>query len=453
MAIQADGGGSRTSNLNGKDNAKPSFSSKLKKLAVAVPGIVGSSIVEGIGGPKARGAKAAVVGAEKIAPAVVKFAERTGARILADRKGAQIVAEKAARITPKTSDKVARAAGREAAGPKAKGPGGKPQITRNNKSLKDYDTAEKTAVAVRTGTKPGEFKNVERINQTGGASPERAATATEKTARSKEVTVKRMTAAEKTAAKNASDPQGYKAATARREAAKPTTAGVKKYTPSNNKLVRRARSVDQLGKSSDARLAEKTTAKEQAKATARANRAKRPALTARATKQSKDAQTSVALKGPGKLKSGTLGGKLRESTANATVPKKEIESRSLKVATRNASKAENVERGRTQPTIESRMTRPKEPTDREIEILRTVGKRDYSRGEVNPLAQKTVQNEADSIVNKTLKDPRVKAQDAARERAAVEKFKSDKTIERSVKGAPKKTFRGKPRTRLIKKGK
>ena len=418
--VATDGGSTRTSGLSGKENVKPSFSSKLKKLAVAVPGIVGSSIVEGIGGPKARGAKVAAEGAEKIAPAVVKFAQRTGAKIIADRKGAQIVAEKVARITPKISDKVARAAGREAAGPKAKGPGGRPQFTRNNKSLKDYDTAEKTVVVERTGTKPGEFKNVERTNKTSGASPERVATATEKAARSKEVTVKRMTAAEKTAAKNASDPQGYKAATARREAAKPTTTSKRAPEPKPNP-------------GGNFRL--------------------RKSFVARMTKQSQRAQANAGLKGPGKLKSVTLGGKLRESTANAPVPKKEIESRSLKVATRNASKAENVERGRTQPTIESRMTRPKEPTDREVEILRTVGKRDYNdplaikQGRTaNILANKKNQEQADDIVNKTLKDPRVKAQDAARERAAVKKTMSDKALSRRAKKIiikNKKTFRGK----------
>ena len=63
----ANGGMVSPVGLSGKENAKPSFSSKLKKLAVAFPGIVGLSIVEGIGGPKARGAKIAASGAAKIA--------------------------------------------------------------------------------------------------------------------------------------------------------------------------------------------------------------------------------------------------------------------------------------------------------------------------------------------------------------------------------------------------
>ena len=452
--VATDGGSTRTSGLSGKENAKPSFTSKLKKLAAATPGIIGSSIIEGIGGPKARGAKVAVEGAEKIAPAVVRFAERTGAKIIADRKGAQLVAEKTARITPKTSDKVVKAMGREAAGPKAKGPGGRPQLTRNNKSLKDYNKSEKVPVAERTGNKPGEFKNAEKSGKAGGASPERAATATEKEYRAGTVTTRKMTATEKTAAKNASDPGGYKAARANREAAQPTTPGRK--APRASKLVRRARSVDQLGKSSSARLAEKIDAKEQAKATARANRGKRPSLIARnkavtkrvgeqqqADKARQTAETRL-LNDKTPVKQYDDKGRVIGSTTKG-------ELRQLKIKTDRAARNPELEpfvKGvKSQDTIDSRSPRrPSEPTDKEVEILRKVGKRDYSRGEVNPLAQKTVQNEADSIVNKTLRDPRVKAQDAVKEKAAIEKTKSDKALGRRAKKIiikNKKTFRGK----------
>lgn len=156
-----DGGSTRTSGLSGKENAKPSFTSKLKKLAAATPGIIGSSIVEGIGGPKARGAKVAVEGAEKIAPAVVRFAQRTGAKILADRKGAQILAEKAA-AENKVSKVAARRVAEEAAGPKARRLGGekvlkgtapKPDVRITTKSGKyrGYGTLSKEATTV---TKP-----------------------------------------------------------------------------------------------------------------------------------------------------------------------------------------------------------------------------------------------------------------------------------------------------------
>jgi hypothetical protein len=452
MAAEATGGGTRTSRLSGKENAKPSFSSKLKKLAVAVPGIVGSSIVEGIGGPKARGAKVAAEGAEKIAPAVIKFAKRTGAKIIADRKGAQIVAEKAARTTEKESPKVVRAYAREAAGPKAKGPGGKPKITRNNKSLKDYNTAEKTAVVERTGTKPGEFKNVERTNKTGGASPERAATATEKTARSKEVTVKRMTAVERTAAKNASDPQGYKAAKAGREAAKPTTVGVKKFTPRENKVVRRARSVDQLGKSSASKIEKKVAAKEDAKLTARANRGLRPSLIAK---------NKAAVKRVGKQKQADKARQTAETKLlNDKTPVKQYddkgrvigsttkgELRQLKIkVNRAAADTRNSLRGKPQGTIDERTPRPKGLTDREVEILRTVGKRDYSKGEVNTLADKKNYEQVESELKKYFRSPKVRAEDAANERAAIEKIKSDKAMASRAKKIiikNKKTFRGK----------
>jgi len=144
MKPTTDGGSTRTSGLSGKENAKPSFSSKLKKLAVAVPGIVGSSIVEGIGGPKARGVKVAAEGAEKIAPAVVNFAKRTGARIIADRKGAQIVAEKVT-AENKVSRVAARRVAEESAGPKARREGG-------NKALRGSAPKPDVRVTTKTGT-------------------------------------------------------------------------------------------------------------------------------------------------------------------------------------------------------------------------------------------------------------------------------------------------------------
>jgi len=56
--------------------------------------------------------------------------------------------------------------------------------------------------------------------------------------------------------------------------------------------------------------------------------------------------------------------------------------------------------------IERREPRPKPLSKLEISILREVGKRDYNKGGVNPLAFKTQQQEADRRVNKALQEIR-----------------------------------------------
>ena len=420
----------------GKRSLKPSFNSKLKKLAGAVPGIVGASILEGIGGPKV-----------KAGGKVASFAARTGRRIIAERKGAAILAEKAAR-TGKISNVAARREAEKVAGKKAKGPGGSPKLTKNSKPLNRATKLEKTVVVQRTGSKPGEFKNVETLNKKRGIAPQRVSTATEKEARAKVVTVKKMTAAEKTAAREASDPSGYKAARANREATKPTTPG--RRAPRANKLVRRARTVDQLGKSSASKIEKKIAAKQEAKLEVRKNRANRPALIAK---------NKAAVKRAGEQKQADKARQTAETKLlNDKTPVKQYadgtervigsttkgELRQLKIKTDRAARdTRNSLRGKPQRTIDERTPRAKELTDKEVEILRTVGKRDYRAGEVNPLAQKTVQRESDDMVSKALNDPRIKAQDAAREKAAIEKVMKDKATSRSIKQAPKKTFRGK----------
>ena len=54
--------------------------------------------------------------------------------------------------------------------------------------------------------------------------------------------------------------------------------------------------------------------------------------------------------------------------------------------------------------IERREPRPKPLSKLEISILREVGKRDYNKGGVNPLAFKIQQQEADRRVNKALRE-------------------------------------------------
>ena len=121
----------------------------------------------------------------------------------------------------------------------------------------------------------------------------------------------------------------------------------------------------------------------------------------------------------------------------------------LKVkAQRAAADPRNTLRdGRPQRTIDQREPRPREQmTDRDIEIARIVGKRDYSRGEVNPLAQRTLQQEADDIVAKYFRDPRVRAQDKAIEKAAVDDAMGRTAMARRanrVRNKNAKTFRGK----------
>ena len=54
--------------------------------------------------------------------------------------------------------------------------------------------------------------------------------------------------------------------------------------------------------------------------------------------------------------------------------------------------------------IEEREPRPRSLSKEEVNILREVGKRDYGVGKVNPLAFKTLQNEADRRVIKALRE-------------------------------------------------
>jgi len=372
----------------GKRSLKPSFSSKLKKLAVATPGIIGASVLEGIGGPKAKGAK----------------------------------------IVAKTSARVARAIAKEAAGPKAKG------IIARKVPLYDLKTAKMT-------TKTGSSTTIKK-----GTSAKRAPMTKAEIAEKNKVVVKKMTAAEKTAAKDAVEAR-KQAPAKNREAAKPNTPGRK--APRASKLVRRARTVDQLGKSSASKIEKKITAKQEKKLEARKNRANRPALIAknkaavkrvgeqkRADKARQSAETKL-LNDKTPVKQYDDKGRVIGSTTKG-------ELRQLKIKVDRAAKdTRNSLRGKPQGTIDERTPRAKELTDKEVEILRTVGKRDYNKGEVNPLARRTVQQEADRRVGVFFRDPKVKAQDAARTKAAIEKTKSDKATSRSIQQAPKKTFRGK----------
>jgi hypothetical protein len=68
-------------------------------------------------------AKAAAKAVEGVAPAAARFAKRTGRRIIQDRKGAQVLNEKAVQER-KISRVAARREAERAAGPKAKGPAG-----------------------------------------------------------------------------------------------------------------------------------------------------------------------------------------------------------------------------------------------------------------------------------------------------------------------------------------
>ena len=141
----------------GKKSLKPSFNSKLKKLAGAVPGIVGTSILEGIGGPKV-----------KAGGKVASFAARTGRRIIADRKGATILAEKAAR-TGKISNVAARREAERAAGPKARSVTGNPNRASSSGAIRA--TAPKPGVKVTTITSRGTkvTGGIKRTTNKGGS--------------------------------------------------------------------------------------------------------------------------------------------------------------------------------------------------------------------------------------------------------------------------------------------
>ena len=412
MAIEAtDGGTTRSSGLSGgekrtiKDVVKQGINSgKMKLVKQEVP----------FGGP----GKAAIENVIKVAKNVTKEEATTIAGKLANRTAVTQAGSKVkinpvalgSKVTVKGKSAKDLEAAREASQTVGKSPTGRAGLTKISAPMPNAKILTKTPVK---GDKP--FTTVEKLN-TKRSTLLRPATATEKAASSKAVVVKKMTAVEKTAAKNASSAR-KNAPAEKLESMKPTTAGKRMPEP---------------------------------KANPGGNFRLRKSFVARMTKQSQRAQADAGLKGPGKLKSGTLGGKLRESTANAPVPKKEIESRSLKVATRAASEAENVERGRTQPTIESRSSKVPKENPRETEILRKVGKRDYNdplaikQGRTaNILARKVNQDEADRQASAALNNPKVKAQDAVRAKKAIDLIKSDKTTSRKIKQAPKKTFRGK----------
>lgn len=110
----------------------------------------------------------------------------------------------------------------------------------------------------------------------------------------------------------------------------------------------------------------------------------------------------------------------------------------LKVKTQNASenlRLESFIKGvRKQRTIDERTPRPRELTPREEKMARIVGKRDYNdplaarQGKTaNILASKVNQREADRRVNVLLRDPRLKAQDLAKTKAAIKKYMDEKS--------------------------
>lgn len=369
---------------------KPSLNSKLKKFASAVPGIVGASIIEGIGGPKAKAASGAV----------------------------------------KTSAKLARAIAREAAGSKAKG------MTVRKVPLYKLDKAKMT-------TKTGSSTTVQK-----GTSAKRAPMTRAQIAEQNKVTIRKMTAAEKTEAKAAAKARKQEPAARREAAVRPATS--RRRAPRVDKTVRRARMLDQLGTAS--RVEKKVAAKQEKKIAARINRANRPSVVAR---------NKAVVKRVGEQKQAEKKRQLNETRLlNDKTPVKQYDSmgrligsttkgelRQLKIKVERAQTNPRLEpfvRGvKTQRTIDERSPRPQGLTDKEIEILRKVGKRDYSRGEVNPLAQRIVQSEADKRVGVFFKDPRVKAQDKAREAAAIRKTMKDAKTSRSIKNM-RKNYRGKP---------
>ena len=379
---------------SGKGGRKysPSLNSKLRRFAGAVPGIIGASIIEGVGGPKAKAAGRVV----------------------------------------KTSAKLARAIAREAAGDKAKG------MTVRKVPLYKLDKAK---VTVKTGSSTTVKK---------GTSAQRAPMTKAQIAEQNKVTTRKMTAAEKTASKAAAKARKQEPAARREAAVRPATS--RRRAPRANKTVRRARTIDQLGKSTASRVEKKVAAKKEKKVAARISRANRPSVVAR---------NKAVVKRVGEKKQAEKKRQLNETRLlNDKTPVKQYDSmgrligsttkgelRQLRIKVDRAQTNPRLEpfvRGvRPQRTIDDRSPRPQGLTDKEIEMLRTVGRRDYSRGEVNPLAQRIVQSEADKRVGVFFKDPRVKAQDKARETAAIRKTMKDAKTSRSIKNM-RKNYRGKP---------
>ena len=130
----------------------------------------------------------------------------------------------------------------------------------------------------------------------------------------------------------------------------------------------------------------------------------------------------------------------------------------LKVKDKMKNAAENTENALIKPqrTIDEREPRRRSLSAREVQILRTVGKRDYSKGEVNTLADEKNYEQIQDELKKYFRSPKVRAEDAANEKAAIQKVMADKALAKRAKKIMvknQKTFRGKPRTKLIKKGK
>lgn len=359
---------------------------------------------------------------------LVGAAALAAARIIASK-----IAKDAAKQGVKITAKQARAIAREAAGPKNKA-----MIPRK---VPKYDVS-KAKVTTKTGSS---------TTITKGTSAKAAPLTRRQIEERTRVIVKRMTAEERRLAKEKSDPLGFKAAKARRESMQPTTKGVK--APRASKTVRRARTVNQLGKSTASRIEKKTAAKKELKLASRITRGSRQATIAK---------NKAAVKRAGEQRQAERNRRLNETRLlNDKTPVVQYDSagrvigrttkgelRQLKIKTERAARdpRNTLRGGRPQTTIDDRFSRPKGLSDKEIEILRKVGKRDYSRGEVNPLAQKIVQGEADRRVSVFLRDPRVLAQDKAREAAAIRKTMSDKALaQRAKKVMNKKTFRGKPK--------
>jgi hypothetical protein len=356
---------------------------------------------------------------------LIGAAALAAARIIASK-----MAKDAAKQGVKITVKQARAIAREAAGPKNKA-----MIARK---VPKYDVS-KAKVTTKTGSS---------TTITKGTSAKVAPLTRQQIAERTKVIVKRMTAEERELAKQKSKSK-FSEPVARREAMRPTTKGVQARRTS--KTVPRARTLDQLGKSSSSKIQKKTDIKEQKKIASRINRATRPALIRKneaavkrvmiqkaADKKRQSAETKLFNDKTPVVQYDSMGRVIGRTTKG--------ELRQLKVTTtRAAADPRNTLRGgRPQRTIDERSPRPKGLTDKEIEILRKVGKRDYSKGEVNPLAQKIVQSESDRRVGAFYKDPKVIAQDKAREAAAVRKTMSDKALaERAKKVINKKTFRGK----------
>lgn len=355
-----------------------------------IAGIVGRSVVEGIGGPKARAAKAAA----------------------------------------KTSAKLARAIAVEAAGPRSKG------MIPRKVGLRNLKTSKMIS-------KTGSSTTIKK-----GTAAQRAPMTKSQIAERNKVVTKKMTAAEKTAAKEASKAR-QQAPSKNREAAKPNTTGIKKFTPRESKTVRRAKTVDQLGKSTASRMEKKTAAKEAVKLSTRRSAANRISTAAR---------NKETVKRVGEQKRSEKKRQLAETRLlNDRTPVKQYDSmgrligsttkgelRQLKIKVDRAAKdSRNSLRGKSQRTIDERNPRPQGLTDKEVEILRTVGKRDYSRGEVNTLANNILNREADRRVAELYKSPTFRAQEKAKEKMAIQRTMRDTRTSRGIKNM-RKNYRGKP---------